>query len=230
MDEPTDRSSSSASDFELVRGNDGHRLEQASDVCWIKESILQKIKSFSSSWLTVSLLVLLLGQTIEYKRVNDINQLMSVQLNELRRDYDQLKMHDTNQQLQILTELQALRDCGRPETIDEPKEAKPKTVESKTVDIKPKTVMIEPKAEHLETKINEEAKTTVEVQPLEIQEREEAKPNEEPIDEQKQSDDPNDLRCSQDCVVARKDRNSIKAFISSCYYVLSHPISIFFLR
>ncbi|KAI6224576.1 hypothetical protein M3Y95_00767600 [Aphelenchoides besseyi] len=226
MDEPTDRSSSSASDFEVVRENDGHRPEQTSNVCWIKEPFLQKIKSFSSSWLTVSLLVLLLGQTIEYKRVNDINQLMSVQLKDLRQDYDQLKMHDTNQQLQILTELRALRECGRPETIDEPKEVARKTVEieSKEVDMEPKTVIIELKAEHLETEIKEEIKTTVEPQPTDIQGPTEVKPNEEPIDEQKQSDDPNDLHCSPLCEQARKDRNSIKKFWN---FVVSNPIDIF---
>ncbi|KAI6171887.1 hypothetical protein M3Y98_00912300 [Aphelenchoides besseyi] len=216
MDEPTYLSSSSESDFELVRENENHRPEQASDVCWIKEPLKrilsQNIKrrgcsgntsdrrsSFSfflsNSWLTVSLLVLLLGLTVEYKRVNDINELMSEQLKNLRRDYDQLKMHDTNQQLQILTELRALRDCGPPRTIDKPKE-----VESKTVENEPEAVEIKPEPEHLETKIIEEPKTVVEPQPMDIQETTvvEAKPIDEPNNEQKLNDEPNDLSCSKE--------------------------------
>ncbi|KAI6181136.1 hypothetical protein M3Y98_00796500 [Aphelenchoides besseyi] len=221
MDEQTDRSSSSASDFELVRETENHRPEQASDDCWIKETLtfLQNIKSFSNSWLTVSLLVLLLSLTVEYKRVSDISELMSVQLKDLRRDYDQLKMHDTEQQLQILTELRALRNCERAEMIDEPKE-----VESKTVE--PKTVESEPKAEHVETQIKEKTKPTVEPRSMDIQEATETKQIKEPKDEQKQSDDPNDLQCSRDCFIARNHRNSIKSFISSCYYVVSHPVAV----
>ncbi|KAI6193476.1 hypothetical protein M3Y96_01021800 [Aphelenchoides besseyi] len=216
MDEPTYLSSSSESDFELVRENENHRPEQASDVCWIKEplkrTLLQNIKrrgcsgntsdrrsSFSfflsNSWLTVSLLVLLLGLTVEYKRANDINELMSEQLKNLRRDYDQLKMHDTKQQLQILTELRALRDCGPPKTIDKPKE-----VESKTVENEPEAVEIKPEPEHLETKIIEEPKTVVEPQLMDIQETTvvEAKPIDEPNNEQKLNDEPNDLSCSKE--------------------------------
>ncbi|KAI6196152.1 hypothetical protein M3Y94_01075400 [Aphelenchoides besseyi] len=197
--------------------------------------------SLSNSWLTVSLIVLLLGLTIEYKRVNNINELMSEQLkdlrrdydqvkmhnNDLRRDYDQLKMHDTNEQLQILTELRALRDCGPPATIHEPKE----------VELKP--VEIEPKAEDLKTEIKEEPKTTVEPQPMDIQKATEveAKPTDEPNDEQLPTDeqkpndekkiknDSNDRQCNQNCVSIRKTRRSIVEF---CSYVVSHPIDIFF--
>ncbi|KAI6181124.1 hypothetical protein M3Y98_00795300 [Aphelenchoides besseyi] len=219
MDEQTDRSSSSASDFELMSENEDYRHKEAFRACWIEEpqkkSFFQNIKS----WLTVSLLVLLLGLTIEYKRVSDISELMSVQLKDLRRDYDQLKMHDTKQQLQILTELRALRNCGRPETIDEPKEVEPKTVESKAFET-------EPKAEHVETQIKQETKPTVESRSMDLQEATEAKQIEEPKDELKQNDDPDDLQCSLFCEMARNDRNSIKSFISSCYYVLSHPIAV----
>ncbi|KAI6212009.1 hypothetical protein M3Y96_00494800 [Aphelenchoides besseyi] len=217
----TDRSSSSASDFELVRETENHRPEQASDDCWIKETLtfLQNIKSFSNNWLSVSLLVLLLGLTIEYKRVSDINELMSVQLKDLRRDYDQLKMHDTKQQLQILTELRALRNCGRPETIDEPKEVEPKTVESKAVES-------EPKAEHVETQIKEATKPTVEPRSMDIQEAAETKQIKEPKDEQKQDNHLNDLHCCQDCVRARNKRRSMKEFWDS---VVSNPIEIVYL-
>ncbi|KAI6171873.1 hypothetical protein M3Y98_00910600 [Aphelenchoides besseyi] len=176
----------------------------------------------SNSWLTVSLLVLLLGLTVEYKRANDINELMSEQLKNLRRDYEQLKMHDTDQQLQILTELRALRDCGPPKTIDKPKE-----VESKTVENEPEAVEIKPEPEHLETKIIEEPKTVVEPQPMDIQETTvvEAKPIDEPNNEQKLNDEPNGLSCSKECVGVRNIRHSIVEF---CSFAVSNPINIIF--
>ncbi|KAI6224131.1 hypothetical protein M3Y95_00850800 [Aphelenchoides besseyi] len=217
MDEQADRSSSSECDFELVRDDEDLRPKQASHDCWtietLKTTFLQNIKSFSlsNSWLTVSLIVLLLGLTVEYKRVSNINELMSEQLKDLRRDYDQLKMHDTNQQLQILTELRALRDCGRPATIHEPKK----------VELKP--VEVEPEAEHLKTEIKEEPKTTVKPKSMDIQETKVVgtkpidEPNNEqlPTDEQKLINDPNNLECSRDCDDARNTRRSIQHSFSS---------------